>query len=314
MAIGHHVVYRLMQWLGARSCAASPEQRIAIGTRIGLLMMWMDPKRRRLTLDNIQQAFPERSSAEHRAIMRGSYENMGITLVEMLAIPVMEKAAVQDRMKIVGCERVRERLAQGLPCLLVSGHFGNWEYLALAAGIEMQVAIHMVVHPQSNEELNRELNASRSKFGNVVVTMHHAARTLVHALTHGGVVAFLADQHARPDKDPWVTFFGRPTPTYEAPAALALRFQAPIFYAFAVRQPDGRYIATIEELPMDDLGTDQESIIELTRRHVHVLEQAVARHPHLWSWQHRRWRGQPPTTAHDGNRYAHTTTIKETHR
>lgn len=308
MAAAHGVLFRLFQWLGGWSCRTTPNRRIAMGKRIGLIMMWIDPKRRSITLDNVRAAFSLETTKRWKEIVRGSYENMGITLVEMLALPVMDQQSVLDRTTITGAEPVRERIRKGLPTILVSGHFGNWEYLALAAGLALQHPIHMVVHPQSNAALDAQLNISREKFGNVVVPFHHAARTLVRVLKNGGVVAFLADQHARPDHDPWPVFFGRPTPTYEAPAALALRFNAPIFYAFAVRQSDGRYHAHIEQLPM--MATDTAE--ELTQRHVHVLEQAIIRHPHLWSWQHRRWRGQPPTPAHDGNRHAHTEKHNET--
>jgi len=53
---------------------------------------------------------------------------------------------------------------------------------------------------------------------------------------------------------------------------------------------DGRYVAPIRELPMDDLSNDRDGIRELTRRHVAVLEEQLRRRPELWSWQHRRWR------------------------
>lgn len=308
MASQHGFLYRLFTWFGAWSSSASPEQRISMGRRIGRVMMWVDPKRRAVTVENVRAAFPNLTPQQQREIVCGSYQNMGITLAEMLALPAMDQQSILDRIAITGAEPVRERIGKGLPTILVSGHFGNWEYLALASGLAIQHPIHMVVHPQSNAALDAELNSSREKFGNVVVPFHHAARTLVRVLKNGGVVAFLADQHARPDHDPWPVFFGRRTPTYEAPAALALRFNAPIYYAFAVRQPDGRYHAQIEELPVSATDTAE----TITQRHVHELEQAIIRHPHLWSWQHRRWRGQPPTLAHDGNRHAHTEEHHET--
>ncbi len=297
---------RVLRWLGGRLCRSTPEKRIATGRRLGRLMT-VDRRRLSITRDNVKQAFPDRSSAEQTAIVTGAYENLGITLAELLAIPALSRDDLLDRMHIPGIEMVRERHQRGEASILLSGHYGNWEYLAMAAGVEIDAPVTIVAHPQKNAAADRELNAYRQQFGNRIIPMHGAARPLVQALTSGGTVAFLVDQHANADRDPWIEFFGRPTPTYEAPAALALRFSVPIFYAFAVRGADGRYTAELRRLPMDDLGTDQDSIIELTRRHVHELETAVRRHPHLWSWQHRRWRGQPPSLAHDGNRYANTT-------
>ena len=297
---------RILRWLGDRLCRSTPEKRMATGRRLGRVMK-LDRRRLRITRDNVRHAFPTLSSADQAAIVNGAYENLGITLAELLSVPALTPDSLLDRIEIPGIEMVRERQRRGEASILLSGHFGNWEYLAMAAGVEIGAPVTIVAHPQKNAAADRELNAYRMSFGNKIIPMHGAARPLIQALTTGGTVAFLVDQHANAERDPWIEFFGRSTPTYEAPAALALRFKVPIFYAFAVRGPDGRYTAELRELPMQDLGDSKNDIIELTRRHVHELETAVRRHPHLWSWQHRRWRGQPPSLAHDGNRYANTT-------
>jgi KDO2-lipid IV(A) lauroyltransferase len=195
-----------------------------------------------------------------------------------------------DRVSIPGFDAVRARHAEGKPTIFLSAHYGNWEYLAMTAGLMLEAPVSIVVHPQHNAAADHLLNTYRTKFGNALIPMGEAARPLVKALSTGGTVAFLVDQHGVPEKDPWIEFFGKATPTYEAPAALALRFNAPIFYAFAERMADGRYVAPIRELPMHDLSNDRDGVRELTRRHVAVLEEQLRRRPELWSWQHRRWR------------------------
>ncbi|MCX6141089.1 MAG: lysophospholipid acyltransferase family protein, partial [Candidatus Kapabacteria bacterium] len=223
-------------------------------------------------------------------IMRGSYENLGIVMVELLSTPSMSRQGIVDIVDIPGFNEVLERHRAGKATIFLSAHYGNWEYLAMAAGILLDAPITIVVHPQSNAMADERLNTYRSQYGNVVVPMGEAARPLIRTLTSGGTVAFLVDQYGQYDKDPWIEFFGRPTPTYEAPAALALKYNVPIYYAFAERLPDGRYHAPIRQLPMDDLTNDHDGIVELTRRHVRVLEDAIRKRPELWSWQHRRWR------------------------
>jgi Kdo2-lipid IVA lauroyltransferase/acyltransferase len=267
----------------------------------------LDRKRLAITRSNVERAFPDVDAWEREKIVVGSYENLGITLAELLAAPSLTRSALMKRVDIPGIEVVRERSDRREPSILLSGHYGNWEYLAMAAGVAIDAPVTIVVHPQSNAAADRELNAIRTQFGNVVVSMHDAARTLVKALTTGGTVAFLVDQHANAEKDPWIEFFGRTTPTYEAPAALALRFQVPIFYAFAQRMDDGSYVAPLKRLPMEDLDNSGESVRELTRRHVKVLEEAIRRHPNHWSWQHRRWRYDEPQTRQENDDTPETT-------
>lgn len=276
--------------LGRITQALSPRNRQRLGAFLGRRLMGLSATRRNITLANITQAFPALSAPDLAAIMRGSYENLGIVLSELLATPALTRTDLPSMVKITGFDAVLERHRAGKPSIFLSAHYGNWEYLAMTAGILLDAPVTIVVHPQSNAAADRFLNAYRTQFGNVVVPMGEAARPLVRALSSGGVVAFLVDQHGHVDKDPWIDFFGRSTPTYEAPAALALKYNAPIFYAFAERLADGSYNAPICELPMHDLENTKDGIIELTKRHVQKLEEAIHHRPELWSWQHRRWR------------------------
>lgn len=289
MPFSDQIAYRGLKALGLVSRVLSSRQRTVLGKFVGGFLR-IDRKRVAITRSNVRKSLPDVSDNELNLIVTGAYHNLGITLVELLAIPGTNATGLLSQMTIKNINLVRERSQNGQPSILLSGHFGNWEYLAMAAGVEIQSPVTIVAHPQKNSLVDKELNSYRETFGNTIVPMHGAARVLVSTLTKGGTVAFLVDQHAHSEKDPWISFFGRKTPTYEAPAALALKYNVPIFYAFAVRQPGGGYVADLRRLKMDDLSNNRDGIEELTRRHVQALEQEIRLHPSLWSWQHRRWR------------------------
>jgi KDO2-lipid IV(A) lauroyltransferase len=293
MPLGHAIITAALRAIGAYSGMRRPHGRVALGRALGHAMMRIDKRRQSITRHNVQQSFPGYSETDVEHIVVGSYENLGITLAELLAVPTMSEKDILSLMEIHGCEEPAERLAARQPTVMVAAHFGNWELLAMAVGIAMRHPLTMVVHPQKNVSADQILNTYRRKYGNILVPFRDAARTLMRTLEDGGAAAFLADQHADPTKDAWIDFFGRPTPTYEAPAALALRFGSPIYTAFPVRQPDGHYVARIEAIRSDDLPNDRDGIRALTERHVRALEDAVRAHPTLWSWQHRRWRQVP---------------------
>lgn len=291
MSLSDRSTTRALQALGRLARSLPLSGRVALGRFIGRRMMGLSAPRKRITESNVELAFPAIPAHDRDAIVKASYENLGIVLAELLSTPSLTRASLLDRVSIPGFDAVQARHAAGKPTIFLSAHYGNWEYLAMAAGVMLDAPVSIVVHPQHNAAADRLLNTYRSKFGNVLIPMGEAARPLVKTLSSGGTVAFLVDQHGVPEKDPWIEFFGKATPTYEAPAALALRFNAPIYYAFAERMDDGRYVAPIRELPMHDLSNDREGVRELTRRHVAVLEEQLRRKPELWSWQHRRWRG-----------------------
>lgn len=290
MSLRDDLITAGLRSLGLLSRLQRRRGRVALGRMLGHAMMRLDARRLAITASNIERALPMLDDDHRSAVVRGSYENLGITLAELLAVPSMSASDVMNTVSFDGIELIRERAQRREPTILISGHYGNWELLAMAGALHAKTSFTIVVHPQKNHSADRLLNSYRTKFGNVVVPMREAARTLVRTLQQGGTVAFLADQHADPSKDAWIEFFGRPTPTYEAPAALALRFGAPIITGFAVRQHDGRYHTSLHALPMGDVGNDREGIHLVTARHVNALEDAVRAHPEMWSWQHRRWR------------------------
>lgn len=294
MSLRDDLITTGLRALGVFSRLQRRRGRMALGRLLGHTMMRLDARRLAITTSNVERAMPMLDAEHRRAVVRGSYENLGITLAELLAVPSMSANDVMDAVAFDGIEMIRDRAQRREPTILISGHYGNWELLAMAGALHANTSFTIVVHPQKNHSADRLLNSYRTKFGNVVVPMREAARTLVRTLQQGGTVAFLADQHADPDKDAWIEFFGRPTPTYEAPAALALRFGAPIITGFAVRQHDGRYRTSLRAISMDDVGNDRQGIRIVTERHVTALEEAVRTHPEMWSWQHRRWREERP--------------------
>jgi KDO2-lipid IV(A) lauroyltransferase len=280
--------------LGGISRRLSWSQRQALGARLGRIMRGISAKRAGITAGNIAMAYPELPLERQREILNESYENLGIVLAELLAIPSVQREELADRVEIRGLEPILQRQHNGLPTILLTAHYGNWEYGAMAAGVHLGAPISIVYHPQSNASADRILSGYRSRFGNVLIPMGNAARTMVKLLTSGGTIGVIVDQHGVAEKDPWITFMGRPTPTYEAPAALALRFNAPIYFSCCDRRDDGRYVVEFSEVPMSDLDNSRQGVIELTKRHVRMLEDAIRRRPGQWAWQHRRWRKDPP--------------------
>lgn len=283
----------LLKTLGSLSQRLPGHQRTILGKAIGRALKKASRKRYNITLQNIAASFPEKDEKWHISTAVKSYENLGITLAEILAFPAMTDEETAQYIRYENIELLKELHERGRGLILLSGHFGNWELLAYSAGLFSKIPITIIVKPQQNIHADRLLNTYRTQRGNQVISMHNAARTIIQKLRAGEAIALLADQSATSNKDIFIDYFGRPAATYEAPAALALRFKTPVVIGFAERQDNGTYYVRLREIPHDDLENTPEGIRELTARHVLILEDAVRARPDLWSWQHRRWKHQP---------------------
>jgi len=283
-------IHLLMLALGFFASIASTTFRGKFGILLGKVMYLIGDERRKIAFDNLKLAFPEKDNNELTLIASKSFENLGITFLEVSALRFIGKDKIKQAIRLDNYELINKALDKGNGLIMLSGHYANWEYLALAAGIYSNAPITVVVKKQKNQFVDSDVNQGRTKFGNKVVDMKKAARELIKALRNNQAVALLADQAARADKDILVDFFGQKSITFEAPAELALKFNTPIVVAFPVRNENFTYSAELKEIDFSDLEYSKEGVKELTLRHVKILEEQIREFPHLWAWQHRRWK------------------------
>lgn len=283
----------LLLFLGLISSILSIKYRTKFGSLLGDAMRLLSRKRRDITLDNITSAMPNLQPVEAINIMKASYRNLGITLAEILVLNKLSRGQMDSYVRFEDLGDIKQTYAKGRGLIFLSGHYGNWEYMAYNVGQQTGIPITIIVKPQKNVYADQLMNKYRTSGGNEIISMYSAARTIVKALLEKKALALLADQSATEDKDLFVNFFGRMASTYEAPAELALKFKVPIIMGFSIRQADGTYFIRQIHVDHEDLENTKEGIEELTKRHVAVLEQMIREHPGLWAWQHRRWKHQP---------------------
>lgn len=262
----------------------------AIGTGIGLVFYAVDGTHRRLAIAQLQAAFPVRSPPECRAIARATFIHFGRSLVTVLRVSTMTSDELLASVEFQGEDRVRTALAGGKGAIIFSGHFGYWELHGLAHALVLS-PMSVLARPLDNPLLHGLLERTRCATGNQVIYRQGAMRKVLRALQSNECVAVLIDQHIQGTDAVIVDFFNRPAATTSALAALALRTGAPLVPAFAMPLPNGRCRLIYEspvELPRADAA---DPVRELTQRCSDVLEMYVRRHPDLWLWMHRRWRG-----------------------
>lgn len=288
---------QILAAIGILSRRLTRRSRQFLGRRIGDLLMLLSAKRRRITRENIAGALPQASPAEQARIARDSYRNLGITLVELTAFPALSDTELDELIQFNNIELIEAACTAGRGVILLSAHFGNWELSAYGVSRLIGRPLNVIVKHQRNPYADRLLNRIRAERGNVLIPMDRAAREAVRVFRGGGVLALLADQSARPGSDPFLDVFGRPAPVYRAPAALALRFGVPIVMGLCTRRDDGRYVVDLQTIDTDGLTNDEAGILELTRRHVAVMEAHIRKYPGQWVWQHRRWKHKVPAAA-----------------
>ncbi len=261
-----------------------------LGAALGGFVWRCAGYRRGISLDNLTRAFPEKPHEEILAIARGAYRGYGRALMEMLWSGGAGKEELLATMTLDNPAVPLGALARGKGLILLSGHFGAWEFIVSSMSLRLGQPVVAIAQPQRNRFIDAVITANRNRFGSGTVTMHQSVREVMKLLQAGRIVGMLGDQSG-PKESLFVEFFGRPAATHRGAAAFSLKYDAPIVMFFFIRQPDGTYRAVYEEVDRGGLtGTQEENIVELTRRHTAILERYIRAYPDHWLWMHKRWK------------------------
>ncbi len=248
--------------------------------------------RRDVALANLKLCFPEKGDTELEEILEGAYVNIATVLFEFLYFPKFTRENLKKIVEFKEESRrlVEDALKKGRGLLMMSGHFSNWELIALTIGAYFPGQMQIIVHPFHNKAVDKVAEGYRSHLGNSTVPMANSIRAALTQLRSNAIVALLADQSAARESAS-STFFGVEVPTFQGPASFALKTGAEMQAGFLIRREDGTYLVDLRKIDYDDLEDDsEESVRELTQRHVAILEDFIRRHPSDWLWFHKRFK------------------------
>jgi Kdo2-lipid IVA lauroyltransferase/acyltransferase len=266
---------------------------LAVGRRLGRLWGSLDRRHLAIAGSNLRRAFPEWDEARIEATARGVYAHFGAVLLDLLWMegrPAEELLALAD---LEGVEHLQAARAAGRGVVAPSGHFGNWEFQAIAS-VPLVGHVSMVARPLDNPALDRRLVALRTSSGNTVIYKRKALARVLTAIRDGDIVAILIDQNVQEGDGIFVRFFGQPASTTTVAAALALKTGCAIVPVHCLLQPSGRY-RMVYGPPVEWKGTGRrdEDVAALTQHLTAIIEGWVRETPEQWLWLHRRWKTSP---------------------
>jgi len=254
------------------------------------IFFYFIPIRKDVTLSNLKKAFPDYPYHKIKQIAFDSYRSFLVAIIEILHLPAMTRDDMRNAVTCPNVSLIREKYSNNNGVILLSAHFGNWEYVAASASLQAGLPFHVVVKPQRNPYVTEWLNKMRTKWDNKVISLGLSIREIYKNLKEKNLVAMVADQRG-PYEGIRVNFFGIKTAVYSGTAVLAFRTNAPIIYGITVRQPDYSYKVILEEISMENLPeNEEEKIIEISQRHTSYLEKFIRQYPEQWLWMHKRWK------------------------
>jgi len=290
-----YLAYLAVRAVVAAAQAMTVEQSYAFADLLAKVLHAVDKRHRAIGVENLKMAFGDAyTDAERRQVVKNVYRHFCRMLMEMLHIPrKLRLGNYRDRITLVGHGPVIDRLLDGGPVIMLTGHFGNWEMAGYLFGV-FGFPPHSVARTLDNPHLDKFLRSFRERTGQKMIAKKGGYDEMLAVLRGGGILSFLADQDAG-QRGMYVDFFGRPASTHKAIALLAIEHHAPVVVGYARRiGPGFRYEVGCDAIiePGEWTGTADDARL-LTQRYTSALERIIRRDPEQYLWLHRRWKHQP---------------------
>lgn len=257
------------------------------------------PIRRATVLKNMRVVFGGRFSQNQiEALAKNFYGHFFRVCVENMVMGWMTKNAIKKRVRILGSQHVLDASFKKKGILLLTGHFGNWEFTPVAGMLHFQEfrgRFHIVRRRLVNKFVERVLFKRFYDVGIDVIPKRNALDEVLRCLANNDVVTFIMDQYANPKKDGiLVDFFGQKAGTYRSLAMIARVSGAPVIPTFCYRDTDGIHAMRFSEpIAWIEHADPEKEILENTRAYNCALEAMISEKPEQWFWFHRRWKNKP---------------------
>ena len=259
---------------------------------LGLFIFSILKIRRQVTEQNLKDAFPSKTRQERYTIARNTYLHFARMSFEVIRLARLKREEILSLGIFENKRLYDEAIRTGKGCILLTGHFGNWELFGAYIS-QMGYPVSFLVKKQTNPLTDCLLHQFREHVGAEIIPLGPAVRGIIKGLRANRFVAMVADQDAGPG-GVFVNFFNRPTSTASGPAALAIKTGAPVIFGISIRQKDGRYRFISEKIQVAYKdGLTETNIRSFLTAYSRLLEKAVRMYPDHWFWMHRRWKTAP---------------------
>lgn len=266
-------------------------------TVAGKFVYYCLPYRKAVVQANINQVFGDTlSKPEKEHLAKAFYSHLLTSIKEMIQLRFLSEEKLCERVEVKGYERLLEIADEGKGVLILTGHFGNWEFAPLGGILnfkQFQGQFHFIRRMLGNKSIERILFRRYYRAGLNVIPKKNSLQQVCDVLEQNHAVVFVLDQHASLANRDGIAaeFFGKKAGTYRSLASISRNTGVPVVPAAGYRLPNGRHVLEFyEPIIWQDYPTTQEAIYYNTLAYNQALERIILEHPEQWLWLHKRWK------------------------
>ena len=260
---------------------------LVIGRMIGYFLYYFIPLRKKVALTNLKIAFPEKSKSEIKVILKKCYIHFGILITDFLRLPRLNKKNIGDLIELDSV--TKSLLKENNPCIMMTGHLGNWELFLSVFGYN-NYNVGGVAKLQKNKSGEDFFNWIRYCENTLIISSKgNPMKGLNEILKNGYHLILVSDQYAG-DKGSINNFFNAPTSTPKGAAIFSIKKRTPIIFIIIIMNKDYTYSIYSKKLdPIFKNNSNEQKIIDINDAYNKELEDSIIQYPEQYFWFHKKW-------------------------
>ncbi len=262
---------------------------LALGRKIGHILIRIGGSRVKVTRRNLELCFPEKSAKEREHLLKRNFEAIGIALLEPGVAWFSSRKRIERISRFVGWSRVLKAQDNGQGVLVSALHMTCVEMACRIAAERFSFNILYRVHDNPVYEyvsgIRRNSYTHKSRF-----IPRKQVKDLLYFMKKGEVGIILPDQDMGRRRSHFLPFFGIDAATIPSTSDFARLADAKVVIGNYCIDESNRYMVEfsepLENFPSEDSKADTLRINQLT-------EEFIRRYPDQYLWQHRRFKTRP---------------------
>jgi len=221
-----------------------------------------------------------------------NYYNFGQTLLDKTV--VMSGIKTKFSFDFENEYYLKEMAAKGKGGILISAHIGNWEIAGhLLERIEQK--INIVMYDAEHEKIKDYLSdvVTERSFNIIVVNEQNFSHIyeISDALARNEIICIHGDRFVEGSKSVVKNFFGRAAEFPIGPYILAVQYNVPVYFVYAMKDTSSHYhlYAFEPEGKLGEIKNKKQRAEALLEQYIANLEKMLLKYPTQWYNFYRFW-------------------------
>ena len=252
-----------------------------IGSKIGPIF-----KSKKIIKNNLKNFLPDADDQIINNIINKMWENYGRIFAEYMFIKDFRSTKLEKNLKINGIEYLDEIKKNQKPVIFVSGHFNNFELMAMQLE-NMGIDLAAIYRPLNNFLMNKKIEKIRVNHicKKQVKKGKSGTREILKYLNQNTSIALMIDQRVSEGKK--IKFFNKFALTTTIPAQIVANYECAVIPIYIERYNKYYFKMKISK-PLNLSKND--SLEFISEKLNNLLEKMIMRNPSQWIWSHNRWK------------------------